>query len=355
MSFVPDYPTLGLLASVLAVAIAGALGFGLGVRNAVRADARPEDQLADAPVVWLARGSIALVAATWVLIVLGASVRVNGAGLACPDWPACFGQLVPQLDWKVSLEYFHRVCVSGVSLGLIGMFTATAIASIWRPALRRVVPLYGVAFAVLVVQIVLGGLTVLNLLAEWTVASHLVFGNAFAACLLVVALATREVAAPSVRAPITATARAVAGVLAVLLVTQLALGGLVSSSHSGLACGTWPGCNGSAWFPTLHGAVGLQVMHRITGYSLLGVALAAVATSSAGHRRVAVGVLLLVVAQATLGVSNVLLRLPVEVTLLHSAGAAAVVLATTWLNVEAWRAPLAVGIPGLSTLPAEAK
>src|SRR5690606_19346557 len=78
--------------------------------------------------------------------------------------------------------------------------------------------------------------------------------------------------------------RAWAGRLAVLVVAQLALGGLVSSSHAGLACGTWPSCNGAAWFPTVEGLVGLQVLHRITAYLLVAFALITLVSTRAQGR-----------------------------------------------------------------------
>ena len=63
----------------------------------------------------LGRLAAFLVAATAFLIVFGASVRVHGAGLACPDWPLCFGEVVPAIDFQVGLEFGHRV-IAGSAL-----------------------------------------------------------------------------------------------------------------------------------------------------------------------------------------------------------------------------------------------
>ena len=52
---------------------------------------------------------LALTVATLGLVVLGALVRAHGAGLACPDWPLCFGNFVPAMDLRVAFEYSHRV------------------------------------------------------------------------------------------------------------------------------------------------------------------------------------------------------------------------------------------------------
>ena len=65
----------------------------------------------------LARGFAALSAITFCLIVFGATVRANNAGLACPDWPLCFGEVVPRFDAKIALEWGHRLLAGLVTLG----------------------------------------------------------------------------------------------------------------------------------------------------------------------------------------------------------------------------------------------
>jgi cytochrome c oxidase assembly protein subunit 15 len=272
----------------------------------------------------LATGFFALCVATFCLIVLGALVRAHGAGLACPDWPLCFGDVVPDFDLRVGFEWTHRVVAGGVALAFAGL----SLAALRRPAARAASGGWLAAAGVLLaLQILLGALTVWHLLASWTVTAHLVTGNAFSACLLVAALRLRRAGAPS-EPPAPAATRAWLLAAQLCLALQLVLGGLVSSRYAGLACPEWPTCNGGVWFPSFGGAVGLHLLHRGNGYLLL-VLLGAAAV--AARRRGALGRTLglaaaLGLAQVVVGILNVRLGLPVEVTGLHSALAAALVL-----------------------------
>jgi len=279
---------------------------------------------ADAPVL-LVRSFAALIAATFCLIVLGALVRANDAGLACPDWPLCFGEFIPRIDLRVGFEYAHRVLAGSVAL----CFTALAIAIVRRPVLRArcALPL-GLAAVLLAVQILLGALTVWQLLAAWTVTSHLLTGNAFAATLLWTLLSLGgDAGRPRVRGAV----RGALAAAAVLLFLQMLLGGLVASRYAGLACTEWPACNDGAWFPSFAGSVGLHLFHRWNGLVLLG-ALAVfwrAARSHPGLSRVAGIALAVGLAQFAVGVANVLTRIPAEITGLHSALATALVLLLT--------------------------
>jgi heme A synthase len=275
----------------------------------------------------LAIGFAALVALTFVLIVLGALVRAHGAGLACPDWPLCFGRFVPEINLEVGFEWTHRVVAGGVSL----IFAVLAWLTLRRPGPRPGVSTLILAAAILLgIQIVLGALTVWLKLASWTVTAHLLTGNAFAATALWIAL---SLGAAAVRhPPASRQVRLWVGMAAALLFVQMTLGGLVSSRYAGLACPEWPTCNGGVWFPSWGGAVGLHLLHRLNGYALVGcLGVAAWVCRNQPRLRGSTALaLLLGIAQLAVGVANVLLAIPVEVTGSHSALAAGLVLTTAY-------------------------
>ena len=124
-----------------------------------------------------------------------------------------------------------------------------------------------------------------------------------------------------------------------LLLVQMIVGGLVSSNHAGVACLQWPTCQGDVWFPTFSGLIGLHVFHRLIAYTLtlVTIGLAVMARSDDRLKKPALAAAAFVLIQVGLGVLNVLWFLPVEITALHSAFAAALVLIYTVLFREATR------------------
>jgi cytochrome c oxidase assembly protein subunit 15 len=279
----------------------------------------------------LARAFFGLTAITYVLVVFGALVRVKGAGLSCPDWPLCFGKLLPSLDLGVILEWGHRTLAGSISLLLVAALgVAWRTPSAWK-ALGR---MPWIVLGVLGIQIILGGLTVLKLLASWTVTLHLLFGNLFCLALLVMALRLRDASRPATAlAPLPRGWWPLLTAGALLLFAQMVLGGLVSSNHAGFACLQWPACQGDVWFPAFTGLIGLQVFHRLVAYALAGT-IGVIAVVGRGHPQIgrpALAALALVIVQVVLGVLNVLWLLPVEITAGHSAGAAGLVLLFTVL------------------------
>jgi cytochrome c oxidase assembly protein subunit 15 len=290
----------------------------------------------DAYALRLAGAFGALVALTFGLIVLGALVRANDAGLACPDWPLCFGEVIPRMNLEVAFEWTHRGVAGALAVG----FTTLTLLALRRSGTRAATGgLLAVGAALLALQVLLGALTVWRLLAAWTVTAHLIVGNSFALILLWTALALRDRARPGLpRAAAPLPAQRLLALVAVLLFAQMLLGGLVASRYAGLACPDWPSCHGGEWFPTWQGPVGLHLLHRINGYALF-AALATAAFSCRAVpalRRISAVALGLVTAQIVVGIVNVWLRLPVEVTALHSALAAGLVLSVSLAVREAW-------------------
>ncbi len=111
--------------------------------------------------------------ATFILMAIGSATRVMDAGLACPDWPLCYGQVVPsqQMNLQVFLEWFHRL-----DAALIGLTTMVLVGlSIWfRRELPRWLPWASLlALVLVIVQGLLGGLTVTELLRFDIVTAHL--------------------------------------------------------------------------------------------------------------------------------------------------------------------------------------
>lgn len=124
--------------------------------------------------------------ATLILMAIGSTTRVMNAGLACPDWPLCYGELVPtkQMNFQVFLEWFHRL-----DAALIGMSTIALLGlSCWyRMSLPKWLP-WASTFALLLIilQGILGGLTVTQLLRFDIVTAHLGIALLFFTTLLTI-------------------------------------------------------------------------------------------------------------------------------------------------------------------------
>lgn len=229
---------------------------------------------------WVRNWFWILTLAIFFLITLGGLVRNEGAGLACPDWPLCFGEVVPPMNYQVFLEWFHRLVAGSISLIYLGL----SVYIFRKPQLRGqlLAPLL-IGWVLLLAQVFLGGMTVLGLLHPSWVSSHLAVGVLFFGTALTLSLKSRKLDQISMSLfnqvfttrdfektwgesglrQLSQFSRIV--LIAVYL--QIILGGMVSSNYAGLACPDFPLCHGE-WFPRLEGGVALQWLHRVGGLTV---------------------------------------------------------------------------------------
>ena len=124
--------------------------------------------------------------ATLLLMAVGSATRVMNAGLACPDWPLCYGQLVPtqQMNLQVFLEWFHRLDAALIGLSAIAL---SALSWWYRKELPSWLP-WASTFALflIVFQGILGGLTVTQLLRFDIVTAHLGTALLFFSTLIII-------------------------------------------------------------------------------------------------------------------------------------------------------------------------
>ncbi len=308
---------------------------------------------------------------TAVVAVFGAYVRLADAGLGCPDWPGCYGQISPahaaediraahaaDPHGPVSLPKAWKEMVHRYLAAALGLLIVAIAAIAWR---RRAEPgsapgVATVLVGVVIFQGLLGKWTVTLLLKPAIVTAHLLGGLTTLA--LLSWLAARAYAAPARRTqPAAGTAlRLAAAAGFVLLIGQIALGGWTSTNYAALACPDFPTCHGSYWpeadyanafhvvrelgmtadgeLLSLAALTAIHWTHRLGalvagGYLLaLGVAL----MRRPGSRNVGIALLGALSLQVALGIGNVLLSLPLPLAVAHNAGAALLVGVMVWAN-----------------------
>lgn len=279
---------------------------------------------------------------TLVVISWGSWVRVEGAGLACPDWPLCNGKVLPDNDRLVLIEWSHRLVAA--ILGFAILYTAFG-AWRWYRANRWVL-LPGLASLLFVtIQIILGAITVTADLSPQVVSAHLGTSMLVFAALLMTAVGVGGWP----RRPVSASLRAfplVALFGAVMMYGLLLTGSYVVGSGASSACRSWPACDG---LPGAGDIVQVQMFHRVAvlfvgavvaytawqARQVRGTYRALYAVAAAG-----VGVYLL---QALVGAGNIWFDLANWVQVAHVAMAATMWAIMVLLATLSWRAARAEG------------
>jgi len=283
--------------------------------------------------------SVAAAAVTYALVVLGGVVRVSGSGLGCPDWPLCHGNLLPPFQLHVLIEYSHRTVATLASLLVVAVALAAWLAVRDRPDLRLFAT---IAAGLLILQVGLGGITVLLDLPSAIVLAHLATALALlgVVCATAVAAWVPRATPTAIDRPAARWALAAAGATYLLILT----GSLVTATGASSACAAWPLCGGglSLSFDRLPL---VQLLHRgtagVVGLGLV-LGLVAVLRRLGEHRSVRLTTALTLMAlalQIAVGAAVVRLHLPAALRGLHLALAAAVWVGTVILVVLARRLP----------------
>ena len=269
-----------------------------------------------------------LVTVIWTLILLylGSLVHATESSLACPDWPTCYGSYLPEMEGGVFWEHLHRLVAGGLIL-MFGLATWLAFRWDQRPWVRRASI---IGMILLFIQAALGGITVIYQLPDAVSTSHL--SLAFIFLILATVLTVSTSPARGARQPIEEQTRRTLrfwGPIALgLIFVQSVIGALVRHTDAGMACPDVPTCVG-AWIPPMSNQlIAIHFTHRVVGVVaallVIGLALRLLrsGTTVSRVRRAAISVIVLVVAQMTLGILSVTTTLAIAPVSLHTLGAA---------------------------------
>ena len=285
-----------------------------------------------------------------IVVILGAYARLADAGLGCPDWPGCYGQLlVPDvvsseyerpLDiakaWK---EMVHRYAASTLGLAIIVIFIFAALGKTERAQSIRV----PAALLLLVgFQGALGMWTVTELVHPGIVTMHLLGG--FSTTTLIFWLLLNQRNPIQLNQDISKRDKIILVVVTVLLAFQIFLGGWTSTNYAALSCGEYfPSCLDQMWPDNMDfenafywGPLGIdyefgvlenparsaiQMVHRIGALVITGalIGLAFAYKNYTMLRNNIFIILLLLSIQVGLGIINVVMSLPMFAAVMHNA------------------------------------
>jgi cytochrome c oxidase assembly protein subunit 15 len=277
------------------------------------------------------------------LIAAGALVTSKSAGLAVPDWPLSYGSLNPPRWWEIEnvrAEHGHRLYAGTVALLTIGL-------AVWvgrREPRRWVRRLAWTAVAAVLLQALLGGITVLFFLPTAVSVGHAALAEIFLCLVVALAVVTSAGwrAAPAGESAIAGTARLATAATATIYV-QILLGAVMRHLGAGLAIPDFPLVFGALVPPRWDAAIAIHYAHRVGALAVLAVLAWTAARVLARHRREgalwrpAATLLLLVAAQITLGAAVVLGGRAVAVNTLHVAGGATLLATSLVLTLAARR------------------
>jgi len=296
-------------------------------------------------MIWLHRYAKLVAASTVLLIAAGGMVTSTGSGLSVPDWPNTYGWFMfsfPMDKWVggILYEHSHRLIASTV-----GFLTVILTIWTWRVEPRAWVRRLGfAALGAVILQGLLGGLTVLLLLPAPVSIGHAGLAQLFFCITLALALVT----SPSWQAPQAAPVddpalRRVAIVTTLLIYGQVLLGATMRHTGAGLAIPTFPMAFGHVLPPVWTPGIAIHFAHRVGALLVIAAIFATAVHVRRHHRdrrdltRPAILLVLLVCSQATLGALVVLSGLHPVVNTAHVVNGALVLGTALVLTLRAHR------------------
>ena len=304
------------------------------------------------------------------LIMFGAFVRLTDSGLGCPDWPGCYGNVTPigaLLDIRAAeqvmpdgpvtlpkawIEMVHRYV--GAFLGML-IIAFTWMSWRWRDVIGRSPLLATCIFFAVCLQGAFGAWTVTMKLMPMIVTAHLLGGMTLLA--LMTWLAAREKTHDPIR-PESRRYTAWVAISLVIVFSQIALGGWVSTNYAALACMDFPTCHGE-WIPEMDMKSGFSIVRALgelpSGEIISQSALTAIhwvhrnfawivffvvggmalrLRKDPGLRGPANLVLALLLAQLATGLTTIFFQWPLLIAVVHNGGAAGLVIGVVTLMVR---------------------
>jgi cytochrome c oxidase assembly protein subunit 15 len=248
---------------------------------------RDADGARNAGILRVATRSVAF--AVFLLLLAGALVTSTESGLAVPDWPLSYGKVMPPMVGGILFEHGHRLVAAAVS-ALVGL----EMAMLFFFEGRKAVKVLGViAFAAILTQAVLGGLTVLFLLPPAISSAHAALAEIVFALTAVVALMCSKVWEDLTARPLSlpleenlssndakvSSAFQWTLIASTAIYVQIVLGAVMRHTGAGLAIPDFPAAFGGLW-PSAdelqRRGVGLHLAHRVGAVIVLALVLAAV-------------------------------------------------------------------------------
>jgi len=268
-----------------------------------------------------------------VLITVGGIVRTTGSGLGCPDWPLCYGKILPPFEYHAIIEYLHRF-VASIIVGPL-VLVNFALVVLWLRKDKALLWVSVVTVVLLLIQGGLGAITVLNELPPVIVAVHLSIGELFFALIITQATLMYKYrilvphAIPLSRKIVMLTILSVP-VMYIVLIS----GSLVTANGALAACLSWPLCGNNGFLASIH--MGHRWAVLILGLFVVYVVHFAIKNKSfpSGVRKIAMLVATVFIIQIIVGALMIMLRFPVYLTASHVAMASVVWGATVWYAAQ---------------------